>query len=334
MMPKEYQKMFDNINLNDFWDSSSEHDNLKLEPFSEESLRDIEKEIGYKLPESYIALLRIQNGGCPKNKRVGNTSWVIEGIYGIGKGDSEFWENEGLGYPKIGVPICTTDPDECSTIFLDYRKCGNDGEPRVVGVDPELNLIDFIAKDFESFINMLVPARYDENNDFIDEDIENIDPYEGVQFTPVEGKQKKELNRVIWENLPWAIGFAAFWLLVIFVLHFFKDNGIVALIRILAFFPAGYGILGTIGGLADCISKSKQTYESYVDTVDVIWEANEPIHREKHDDGKKKLFLRLKNSKVDRYPNKYPITDGFKEGDRVRVCRAKNGEVILVKEQE
>ena len=103
---------------------------------------------------------------------------------------------------------------------------------------------------------------------------------------------------------------------------------------ILFCFPAGYGILGTIAGLIDCISKSRQTYESYIDTVDVIWEENEPIYREKHDDGKKKLFLRLKNSKVERYPNKYPITDGFKEGDRVRVYRAKNGEVILVKEQE
>lgn len=72
--------MFDNVDMNDFWDSVSEYDHLKLEPFSDEKLRDIEKEIGYKLPESYIALMRVQNGGCPKNKRVGSTVWLIDGI--------------------------------------------------------------------------------------------------------------------------------------------------------------------------------------------------------------------------------------------------------------
>lgn len=315
--------------MNDFWDSGSEYDHLKLESFSDEKLRDIEKEIGYKLPESYIALMRVQNGGCPKNNRVGSTVWLIDGIYGIGKDESDFWENEGVGYPKIGVPVCPSDDGLCM-IFLDYRECGNEGEPRVVGIDPELNLIEFIAKDFGSFIDMLVPARYGDNDNLIDEDIEKFDPYEGIQFTPVEGEQRKELDRIIWDALPWAVGFTAFWLLMIFVLYFFKGNVIIALVWVLSFFPAAFGLLGTIGGLADCISKSKQTYESYVDTVDVVWEANEPIYRAKNEQEKKKLFFRLKKSKADSYPN----TDGFKEGDRVRVYRAKNGEVILVKEQE
>lgn len=322
--------MFDNIDLNDFWDSSSECDYLKLEPFSEETLRDLEKEIGYKLPESYIALLRVQNGGCPQNKRVGNTLWLIDGIYGIGKGDSEFWENEGIGYPKIGVPICTSS-DGCSMIFLDYRECGNDGEPRVVGVDPELNVIAFIAKDFETFINMLVPARYDENDDLIDEDIEKNDPYEGVQFAPVEGYQKKELDRYIWKGYPWIVIFTAFWVLVILVLHVVNpDNTLFVLLAIAAYIAAGIGIFGTIGGFIHCRSMCRHTYESYVDIVDVVWEENEPIHRAKPDEENKKMVFRLKKSKADSYPN----NDGFKGGNRVRVYRAKNGEVILVKEQE
>ena len=321
--------MFDHIDLNDFWDSSSESNHHKLEPFSEEELREIQQKIGYKLPESYIALLRVQNGGCPQNTRVGDTGWEIDEFYGISKDDSDFWENEGEFYPKIGVPICTT-TDDSSIIFLDYRSCGNDGEPKVVGVDLELNVIDFIAKDFESFINMLVPANDEDDEDDNETVGDKFDPYERVQFTPVEGAQRKKLNRVIWGDLPWAIGFAAFFLLIIFLLHFIKGSVIIALLMILFCFPAGYGILGTIAGLIDCISKSRQTYESYVDTVASVWELNEPIHRAKSDEGKKKkMFLCLKQSKVNSYEN----TDGFKEGDSVRVYRAKNGKVILAKEQ-
>ena len=324
--------MFDNIDLNDFWDDKKEHEYLKLEPFTEEILRASDKKIGYKYPGSYIALLRVQNGGCPKNTQVGKTAWDIDGIFGIGKDDSEFWENEGVAYPKIGVPICTS-LDNCCMIFLDYRKCGNDGEPRVVGIDPELDVIEFIAKDFESFINMLVPARNEDEED--DENIEDeTDPYEDVHFTPVEGEQRKKLDRIIWGDLPFAVGFAIFWLVLFFVLRLNKDNSILALLRILSIFPAVIGIIGTIGGLIDCIEKSRQTYESYVDTVDVVWEQDEPIQRSKHDNRKKKIFFRLKQSKVERYPNKYPYSNKLEEGDRVRVYRPKNGEEIIVKEQD
>ena len=41
-------------------------------------------------------------------------------------------------------------------IFLDYRECGPDGEPKVVHVDQECNYkITELAPDFETFIEML-----------------------------------------------------------------------------------------------------------------------------------------------------------------------------------
>lgn len=312
--------MYEKIDLNNFWNSDSEYDDLKSEPFSEETLRDIEKDLGYKFPQSYIALMRVQNGGCPENTSVGNTGWVIGSIYGISKDtDFRFWTDEDLA-PLI--PVCTSAGDS-DMIFLDYRKCGCDGEPGVVGISQDMNTntISFIAKDFESFINMLVPLENDE------EDEPYFDPYEGIHFTPVEGEQRKELDRVIWGDLPWGIGFTAFWLLVIIALFFFHNAFFVTL-RFLSFFPAAYGFIGTVACLTDCISKSKKTYESYVDTVDAVWEANEPLHKTKDDGKKKKYFLRLKKSKVDMYRN----TEGFKEGDLVRVYRPQKGEVILVKE--
>ena len=321
--------MFDNIDLNDFWDNNEEHEKLNPEPFSEETLRETEEKIGYKYPESYIALMRVQNGGCPQKPRVGDTGWVINEIYGIGKdGIDEYILCTESGCPNDFVPVCS-DEDGFCRICLDYRMCGNDGEPRVVGVGFESKTISFLAKNFESFINMLIPE--DDEDDEENETAEDkYDPYEGVQFTPVEGELKKELNRAIWGDLPWAIGFAAFFLLLIFLLRSSK-NALLIMIRILSYFPAGYGILGTIAGFIDCVSKTKKTYDSYIDTVDVVWEANEPLNKPKNDDKKKKFFLRLKNSKVEMYPN----TDGFKEGDRVRVYRPKSkGETILVKQKD
>ena len=316
--------MYDNIDLYGFWDKE-EDEYIKPEPFSEETLREIEKEIGYKYPGSYIALLRIQNGGCPRNTRVGDTGWVIGGIYGIGRDTTDEYRSysEEIGCPKAFVPVCANAYDN-DMIFLDYRKCGNDGEPSVVGVDFESNTINYIAKDFESFINMLTPV-YDEDDETEDE----YDPYKGIEFTPVEGEQKKELKRAIWSDMHWVIGFTAFFLLIIFLL-IFSNNPLLVTIRIISIFPAAYGIIGTIAGLIDCISKSRQTYESYVDTVDAVWEANEPLHKTDKNDGKKKIFLRLKKSKVDRYRN----TEGFKEGDRVRVYKPQKGEERLVKVKE
>jgi len=104
---EEWNKMYEKIDLNNFWNSDSEYDDLKSEPFSEETLRDIEKDLGYKFPQSYIALMRIQNGGCPENTSVGNTGWVIGSIYGISKDtDFRFWTDEDLA-PLI--PVCTSE---------------------------------------------------------------------------------------------------------------------------------------------------------------------------------------------------------------------------------
>ncbi len=55
------------------------------------SVQAAEKEFGYKLPEAYVQMLRVQNGGTPKNtacRTASSTSWAeahcaITGIFGI-----------------------------------------------------------------------------------------------------------------------------------------------------------------------------------------------------------------------------------------------------------
>ena len=132
----------------------------------------VEQELGYKLPESYVALMGYQNGGIPRNRNhrtAERTSWAedhiaITGIYCIGSekpcslcGElgSRFWMDE-WGYPPIGVYFADCPSAGHDMLCLDYRKCGPGGEPQVVHVDQEWDYrITFVAESFESYIRRL-----------------------------------------------------------------------------------------------------------------------------------------------------------------------------------
>lgn len=60
-------------------------------------------------------------------------------------------------YPAIGVTICDCPSAGHDMIFLDYRKCGPQGEPAVVHIDQESDYhITPLANTFEAFIRGLV----------------------------------------------------------------------------------------------------------------------------------------------------------------------------------
>ncbi len=165
---------FDNFNFDNFWDDSEyAKEEYISEPPTNEIIYKLENELGYKLPESYIWLMKKHNGGTPINNCFPTnspTSWsedhiAITGIYGIGYeksnslgGDfgSKFWIKE-WEYPEIGVVICDCPSGGHDMVFLDYRECGPQGNPCVVYVDQEKGYkITWLAKDFESFIKGLV----------------------------------------------------------------------------------------------------------------------------------------------------------------------------------
>lgn len=129
-------------------------------------------ELGYRLPDSYKALIRNRNGGELLKNSFRNPlqrSWSVgifdvQSIYGIdkekpnslcGKFSTEFWTTE-WGYPNIGIAICDTLSGGHDMIFLDYSDCGNDGEPCVVHISQENNYeITYLADNFEEFIKGL-----------------------------------------------------------------------------------------------------------------------------------------------------------------------------------
>lgn len=167
--------MFDGIDLSEFWaDSEYARKEYDSGPFTDEDVRMLEKDLGYRLPDSYVFLMKTRNGGIPKNsccpcrERTGCAEERIEitGIYGIGHEKncslggtfgSRFWIEE-WAYPDIGIAICDCPSAGHDMVFLDYRECGPEGEPGVVHIDNELdNRITVLADSFEEFIKMLVP---------------------------------------------------------------------------------------------------------------------------------------------------------------------------------
>ncbi|WP_342512340.1 SMI1/KNR4 family protein [Sporosarcina sp. FSL K6-1522] len=184
---------FSNMPLTDFWDDSEyARTSYQSEPPTDELIDSIEKELGYKLPCSYITLMNQQNGGVPMNTCFPTeepTSWAedhiaITGIMGIGRekgyslcGDlgSPFMIEE-WGYPDIGVVICDCPSAGHDVVMLDYRACGKDGEPEVVHVDQEDDYeITFLADNFEEFIKGLVSEeQYDTSEEDKEEDLDKV----------------------------------------------------------------------------------------------------------------------------------------------------------------
>ena len=162
--------MFEGFDFTDFWeesDYSAKH--YVSEPPTDELIAEIEQELGYKLPESYIWLMKQHNGGIVNHNRMGckidwsegHTEWTsnvvaVAGIMSIGR--EKTWsigKTPVQCRPDIGVAIADT-LDCADMILLDYRACGKDGEPAVVCVDPNAHLgIWKLADNFESFVRSL-----------------------------------------------------------------------------------------------------------------------------------------------------------------------------------
>ncbi len=158
----------------DFFDASTHYTGP---PLTDALVASAERALGYTLPASYLHLLRVKNGGCPKRQchPTGGTHWSdnhvrVATIFGIGGQwgiDSEQFGTRHMirqaGLPEIGIVVGWTPTAGHDAIMLDYGICGPRGEPRVVHVDPEDDASAVLATTFEEFLRGLVDCRpYDE----------------------------------------------------------------------------------------------------------------------------------------------------------------------------
>ncbi|MFC3747330.1 SMI1/KNR4 family protein [Paenibacillus sp. GCM10012306] len=156
------------VDASNFWDDSEAAlQEYVSEPPTDELIDSVEEQLVFKLPPSYVALMKLHNGGIPKNTSYPITEEkfiTIAGIRGIGRdkpnslcgaaGSRFVIENEG--YPEIGVVIGDSLAPTQGVIMLDYRSSGNVGEPEVVHVSQEKgHKITELAPNFETFIRGL-----------------------------------------------------------------------------------------------------------------------------------------------------------------------------------
>ena len=156
------------FDFTDFWEpSNGEGYGAACAPLTDEVITDAEKKLGYKLPASYLAMLRSQNGGTPVKSVIKNDECEIylQSFVGIGSErtysmfgqfGADFWFAE-WSYPRIGVPVALTISGGHEIVFLDYSSCGSQGEPCVTLIDQECDYRRTkVAENFAQMLTMLV----------------------------------------------------------------------------------------------------------------------------------------------------------------------------------
>jgi hypothetical protein len=177
MADEQLRRIFPGLDLDGFWEDSEYAEETYGGGYpSDAVVASVETELGFRLPVSYVALMRMRNGGMPRNTccpAPRRTTWAedhvaLTAIMGIGRekecslagrSGSRFLIEE-WGYPEIGVYFADCPSAGHDMIAFDYRDCGPAGEPRVVHVDQEVDYrITVLAPDFVSFVQALRPER-------------------------------------------------------------------------------------------------------------------------------------------------------------------------------
>lgn len=154
--------LFGSVNLMELFNNDSDYGKeYRFDILTDDMIRRAEKNLGYKLPESYIELLNVQNGGLIDDKY--DESWLTV-IYGIGptkdsiNGLEEMFENwkDEWEYPDIGIPFGETQSAGHDMYYMDYRSVDENGEPRIVRIDNEGdNAVYFVADNLVEFVKMV-----------------------------------------------------------------------------------------------------------------------------------------------------------------------------------
>lgn len=140
-------------------------------PLNDAVVQDAERQLGVRLPASLLEILRVQNGGLVAESwnafpTDGPTSWSenhvpLDDMMGIGRHDGRLslldtaYLVEEWGLPS---PLVLLSGDGHCWIALDYRSCGQLGEPSVTWFDVEGDTELPLATDFTAFVERLTAA--------------------------------------------------------------------------------------------------------------------------------------------------------------------------------
>lgn len=141
-------------------------------PLTDELLEAAERELGVRLPESLIQLLRCQNGGVlrvgfPDERNYNTTHHLIRGIGpGSDRIEKAAWWHEDPDFPSrpVGAEwVIPYDGDGHWDLCLDYRRSPTDPsglriDPAIVVIDSECDPQTFVAESFDDYLSQLVPV--------------------------------------------------------------------------------------------------------------------------------------------------------------------------------
>jgi hypothetical protein len=154
----------------DFFDASTHYTGP---PLTDALVAAAERLLGYTLPASYVRLLRVKNGGCPRRQchPTAGTHWSdnhvrVVTLFGVGGrwgiDSAEFGSQRMIeqgGFPGLGIIIGWTPTAGHDAVMLDYSICGPHGEPQVRHVDAESGESMVLAPSFAGFVAGLVDCR-------------------------------------------------------------------------------------------------------------------------------------------------------------------------------
>lgn len=170
--------MYNNIDFNKLFDNQSDYaKNYNCGKLDENKVKEVENSIGYKLSNSYIEFLKIQNGGY-LSENFGEC-W-LRAIFGISKDEKSIYDGlENLfddsivewNYPNTLIPFGETQSGH-DWYAMDYSDVSKNEEPKIVRVETEDNNKKyFVANNFKEFINMVYSGQDIDGKIIIDEKI-------------------------------------------------------------------------------------------------------------------------------------------------------------------
>ena len=304
--------MFENVNLDEIWFEIDENEKdeggyiadeakkYDCGPLDDEMVKKTEEQLGFKLPESYIYLMKKHNGGLLEKTylAIKNTDGFsdLEGIYGIGdKNYSINIQNEDkANYEANLISICSSNSGH-NNIYLDYNECGPQGEPRVIAIDNELYMEDLnakpyvLAKNFEDFISRLCDY----------EDEEEISKHDTlVFFEPDDTIHKAVKKHVILYNQIWAY-IAIPIMIIVSILILIRMTSKMSLLVFIPIVLLPFTLFLIIGSLLITIDVLKRKYTCWFDVIENITTENGVTTYKLKETDRKMDFIERKKDKLE-----------------------------------
>ncbi len=133
---------------------------VDVELFSTDKIKEVEEELGFKIPQGYIDLLKIKNGD-KKSRKIGETMLKMTGFKGLDSLVDMKDSIEDWGYPNLGIYFSWTESAGHEALLINYRDCIKEGVPSIWLLDQEGEYGRFLAKDFKDFLNQIYFEKFD-----------------------------------------------------------------------------------------------------------------------------------------------------------------------------